>query len=62
LPIEVLPVEPHLTDADAELEVTAFPFAAVLSYGGQRIAVAETSGTWRSDGKDIATGGASAEP
>lgn len=61
-PIEVRPVEPDLTDRDAELEINAYPFEAILSYGGQRVAFAETSGTWRSDGKAIATGGASAEP
>lgn len=60
-PIEVQPVEPDLTDADAELSITAYPFEAVLSFGGQRISIPEVSGT-RSDGKATATERASAEP
>lgn len=61
-PIDVQPVEPDLTDADAELEITAYPFEAVLSYGGQRISIPETSGRWNEGGKASATGTASADP
>jgi hypothetical protein len=50
-PIEVVPVEPDLRDSDAELSIDAYPFEAVLSYGGQRISVPASSGSWTTDGE-----------
>jgi hypothetical protein len=50
-PIEVVPVEPDLGDSDAELSINAYPFEAVLSYGGQRIAVPASSGSWTTEGE-----------
>ncbi len=57
-PIKVRPVEPDLTDADAELSITAYPFEAVMTYGGQRSAIQELDGSWTTeDGKAQETHG-----
>jgi hypothetical protein len=50
-PIDVVPVEADLRDSDAELSINAYPFEAVLSYGGQRISVPASSGSWTKDGE-----------